>query len=72
MRLQPQAAGDDRRIYAEVLPPSGFIATAVDLAMMSPAQRDRELIAHLAPERWVLCEAKVVSIRGLPAAKQAG
>jgi len=40
--------------------------------MMSSAQRDSELIAHLAPEGAVLREAKVMGIRGLPAANQAG
>ena len=40
--------------------------------MMSSAQRDSELVAHLAPECTVLREAKVMGIRGLPAANQAG
>ncbi|HKM71670.1 MAG TPA: hypothetical protein VJX94_16715 [Stellaceae bacterium] len=42
------------------------------LTMVSSAQRDSELIAHLAPEGAVLREAKVMGIRGLPAANQAG
>ena len=56
-------AGGDGRINAGVFPPCGFIATAVDLAMMSPAQRHGELIADLAAERAVLCEAKMMGIR---------
>ena len=72
MRLQPQRAGSNGRINASIFPPSDFIATAMDLAMMAAAQRHGELIADLAPERWVLREAQVVSIRGLPAANQAG
>ncbi len=40
--------------------------------MMSSAQRDSELIAHLAPECTELREAKVMGIRRLPAANQAG
>ena len=40
-------------------------------AVMAPAQRDRELIADLAPECPALREAQVVGIRGLSAANQA-
>ena len=42
----------------------------MNLAMMAAAKRDGELIAHLAAERAVLCEAKMVSIRRLSPADQ--
>jgi hypothetical protein len=48
MRLQPQRTGSDGRINAGIFPQCGFIATAMDLAMMAPAQRHGELIADLA------------------------
>ena len=48
MRLQPQRAGGDGWIKAGIFPPCGFIATAMGLAMMTPAQRHGELIADLA------------------------
>ena len=48
MGLQPQRAGGDGRINAGILPPCGFIATAMGLAVMAPAQRYGELIAGLA------------------------
>ena len=51
MRFEPQRASRDRRIYADTSPPRRFVAAAVDLAMMSSTERNRELIAHLAAER---------------------
>jgi hypothetical protein len=35
MHLQSKRAGRDGRINAEIFPPCGFIATAMDLAMMA-------------------------------------
>ncbi len=72
MRLQPQGAGAHNRIDADLAPPPGFIAVAMDLAMVSPAKRDRELIAGLAPERPALSKAQMVGITGLSAADQTG
>ena len=62
MRLQPQCSSGDRRIDAQFFPPRGFIAAAMDLAMMTSAQRDSELIADLAPESSALREAEVMSV----------
>ena len=42
------SAGGDGWISARILPPCGFIATAMGLAMMAPAQRHGELITGLA------------------------
>jgi hypothetical protein len=44
----------------------------MDLTMVPAAERDRELIAHLAAECTALGEAKVVRIRGHATAEQAG
>jgi hypothetical protein len=71
MRLQPEPASNDRRIDACIFPPSNFIAAAVHFAMMSPAQRHCELIAHLAPERLKLCKPEMVSVCGLTSANHA-
>jgi hypothetical protein len=62
MRLQPQRPGGDDWIETVLLPPSRFIATAKDLAVMAPAQRYGELVAHLASERAALREAQVMGI----------
>jgi hypothetical protein len=45
---------------------------AMDLAMMASAQRHGELVTDLAPQRPLLRKAKMVGIRRLPAANQAG
>ena len=71
MRLQPQHAGGDGRINPSAPPPCGFVAAAVDLAMMPAAQRDGELIADLAAERPALGKSQVMGVRGLSAANQA-
>jgi len=48
MGLQPQSAGSDTRINASSLRPPGFIAAAMGLGMMAPAQGRGKLIADLA------------------------
>ena len=69
MRLQPQRAASNGRIKASIFPPSDFIATAMDLAMMAPAQRYGELVTNLAAERAVLGEAQMVGGRDAGAHK---
>jgi hypothetical protein len=44
----------------------------MDFAMVSAAERDRELVADLAAERTALGEAKVMGVAGCAAANQAG
>ena len=70
MLLQPKRASNDRRVDAGLFPPSRFVAATVDLAMMSPAQRHDELVAHFAPEGLKLREPKMMSVRRLAAADQ--
>ena len=70
MRLQPQAPGSDGRINASIFPPCGFIATAMDLTMVSPAERHGELIADLAAKRPVLGKAQMMGIGWRAAANQ--
>jgi hypothetical protein len=41
------------------------------LAMMTTAERDRELIANFSAQSWGLCKAEMVRIGGTPAANQA-
>jgi hypothetical protein len=57
MGFQPEHAGSRKRIYSGFLPICSLIAAAMNLTMMRPAQRDGELIAHLATERARLHEA---------------
>ena len=69
--LQPQHAGSGGRIDTGLLPPGDFIATAMHLAMVSPAERYGELVADLAAKCQRLGKAQMMSIRGTPAADQA-
>lgn len=62
MRLQPQRAGGAGRIDPGLLPPSGFVATAMDLTVMTAAQRDGELVADLSSECTALGKSEVVGI----------
>jgi hypothetical protein len=48
VRLRPQIRGSGEGIDTGVLPPLGFISEAMELAVVSTAKRDRELVAHLA------------------------
>ena len=54
MRGEPQRACSTSRIEPELLPPSGFVTVMMELAMMPPAERDRELITDSSTERAVL------------------
>jgi len=71
MRLQPQRTGTDRRIDTSFFPPRRFIATAMNLTMVSATERDRELVADLAAERRCLGKAQMMGIGGAAAADQA-
>jgi len=72
MGFQPQRPGRRHWINADILPPCGFVAAAMHLAMVDPAERNGKFIAGLAAEGTQLAEAQVVGIRGSPAADQAG
>ena len=71
MRLQPQPPGGDGRIDPGLGPPSGFIATAMDLTVVAAAQRHGELITHFSRERAVLREPQMMGIGWNAAANQA-
>jgi hypothetical protein len=71
MRLAPERSGNFQHINSKAAPPSRFIAVTVELAMMTTAQRNGELVAHFAGERAALCEPKVVGIGRKPTAHKA-
>jgi hypothetical protein len=54
MRFEPQRASRRGPINPSLLPPCGFIATAIHLAMVSTAQWNNKLVAHFAPQRPAL------------------
>ncbi len=70
MGAQPQRASSAGRIDTGFFPPRGFIATATDLAVVAPAQRHGELIAHFSPERAVLREPQMMGIGRAAATNQ--
>ena len=45
-------------------PPGSLVTAVMDFAMMSTAQRDRELVADLAAKRLQLCKLQMVSVGG--------
>jgi hypothetical protein len=70
MCLQPKHASSGGRINASLVPPDGFIPAAMDLTVMSPAQRNRELVADLPAKRRRLHKAQMMSISGPTSADQ--
>jgi len=70
MRFEPQSAGHNRRIYSYFPPPRGFIATAMDLTVMSSTQGDSKFIADLAAECPALRKSQVVRIGRLATTNQ--
>jgi hypothetical protein len=69
--LKPQRASGCGWINAGARPPNGFVATAVDVAMVPAAERDGELVADLAAERSGLGKSQMVGVRRPSAANQA-
>src|SRR6516162_5404497 len=72
MRLLPESLGDFEWLDIELLPPGGLIAGLMQLTMMTSAERNGELIAHLQPDGSGLGEAQVMRVRRLPATDEAG
>ena len=70
--MRPQSCGNEMRVDTNPVPPCGFVAAAVDLAMVNTAERHRELVAHFATERPRLRRSKMMGIRGLTATDKAG
>ena len=64
MRALPQDAGDKSRINTGLCPPRGFITATVNFAMVTPAQRDGELITDLAAECSKLDKTQMMRVCG--------
>src|SRR6516225_10164485 len=71
MCLEPERTGTDGRIDTSFFPPRGFIATAMHLAMMTTAERDRELIADLTAECRRLREPQMMGVCRATSANEA-
>lgn len=62
MRPGPKHCGNGKGIDSLCLPPGKFIPTAVQLAMMQPADGNGEPVADLASDGSRLCELDVVGV----------
>ena len=71
VRFSPERARHANRVDARGGPPAGFVAGAVQLAMMSTAEWHGELVADLEAKTAGLREAQMVGIAGLPGTDQA-
>jgi hypothetical protein len=72
MTLLPKSFGDLQGIDLQIFPKSGFVPGLMNLAVVSAAERDGELVADLATERLRLAKAQVMRVSWLAAADQAG
>src|SRR5262245_29999455 len=68
----PERLGDAERINARGRPPGRFLADPMDFAVVHATERDRELVARLAPKRSRLRVAQMMWVGGLATADQAG
>ena len=71
-RLLPEPERDWKRINVEPSPPCSLVTCAMKLAVMDPANRDGELVAHSASECTWLRKGEVMRIRRHAAAHQTG
>ena len=72
MGFQPKLARQTDWFQAGGHPPISFLAGAVQLAMMRPAQRYCKFVADLLAEPAGLCKAQMVGVTRLTAADKAG
>ena len=70
--FEPKLAGKANGLKACFCPPVGFLARAVQFAVMCPAKRYREFVADLEAEAAALRETEVMRIAGLASADEAG
>jgi hypothetical protein len=66
----PQIVSYIERCDADIRPPAPLIAGSMELAVVSPAKRNRELIAGFEAKRARLGEFQVMSVKGRSLADQ--
>ena len=71
MALQPKHASRGCSINTGLVPPRGFVAAAMHLAMMTTTERDRELIANFSAQSRGLCKTEMMRVGGTATANQA-
>ena len=68
MSFDPKRAGCRGGVNASLLPPCGFVAVAVEFAVVAATKRHSELVADLARQRPALGKAQVVRVGRLATA----
>jgi hypothetical protein len=63
MSLEPKRARHRERIDASISPPCGFVAAAMNFAMVAAAQWDGEFVARSARYSAALCETEMMRVR---------
>jgi len=71
MGLLPESLGNCEWIDIEHLPPCLFVTRLMELPVVSAAERDRKLVAHLQTDCFGLCKPDVMWIGWPPFADQA-
>ena len=71
MALQPKHASRGCSINTGLVPPRGFVAAAMHLAMMTTAERDRELVTNFSAQSRGLCKTEMMRVGGTATANQA-
>jgi len=67
MALEPEYTRGGGRIDTSFIPPSAFVTTPMDLAMVATAKRHGELIADLAAKCRQLCKSQMMGVCRTPA-----
>ena len=70
MAFFPKPLGDLQRLNLEVSPPNNFVAGLMQLAMMTAAERHRELVADFQTQRSRLRKPQVMRVARLPATNE--
>ena len=72
MRLFPKPLGNLQRINMQVRPPGHFVASLMQLPMMTAAERDSELVTDLKADGSRLCKPQVMRVAGLTTTYETG
>src|SRR6516164_361575 len=70
MVLQPERASRGGSIDTGLVPPRGFVTAAMHLAMMTTAERDRELVTNFSAQSRELSKTEMMRIGGTATANQ--
>src|SRR5215469_14808183 len=72
MRPRPKGCCKGKGIDSLLVPPGAFVAAAMELAVVQPANWNGELVADLPPHRSLLGKFEVMGIRRAPPAHETG